>query len=188
MDSLLNFLMFALPGGFVGSVLSWLVSRRDRDNDMLSKLQASINMLSEENRKILEENIQLRRENARLQANQEEILQKQRALLTEVEHLRAEIAKLTNNHNENTNIHSVYSRDLIRNDIDGLCRIPEEHRRRKGISGRKPERLPSGGERGGLAPYGGNRSHESEETEKDGDAGRDSGRVSEDDADDEKPP
>lgn len=102
MDSLLNFLMFALPGGFVGSVFTWLVGRREHNNDMLSKLQASINMLSDENRKILAENIQLRRENANLQANQEEILQKQRALLKEVEHLRTEISKLTSKKNNET--------------------------------------------------------------------------------------
>lgn len=95
MESLLNFLMFALPGGFIGSVFTWLVGRREHNNDMLSKLQASINMLSEENRKILAENVQLRRENAELQANQEEILRKQRALLKEVESLRNEITKLT---------------------------------------------------------------------------------------------
>ena len=103
MDSLLDFLMFALPGGFIGSVFTWFVSRREHNNDMLSKLQASINMLSEENRKILAENVQLRRENAALQANQEEILQKQRALLREVEHLRSEITKLTNGNNETYN-------------------------------------------------------------------------------------
>lgn len=102
MESLLNFLMFALPGGFIGSVFTWLVGRREHNNDMLSKLQASINLLSEENRKILAENVQLRRENANLQANQEEILQKQRALLKEVERLRTEISKLTNNKNYET--------------------------------------------------------------------------------------
>lgn len=100
MDSLLNFLMFALPGGFVGSVFTWLVGRREHNNDMLSKLQASINMLSEENRKILAENVQLRKENAGLQANQEEILQKQRALLREVDLLRGEIIKLTKRNDE----------------------------------------------------------------------------------------
>lgn len=103
MESLLNFLMFALPGGFIGSVFTWLVGRREHNNDMLSKLQASINMLSEENRKILAENVQLRRENANLQANQEEILQKQRALLIEVEQLRTEISKFTNKKNEAIN-------------------------------------------------------------------------------------
>lgn len=95
MDILLNFLMYSLPGGFLGSVFTWLVGRREHNNDMLSKLQASINMLSEENRKILAENVQLRKENAGLQANQEEILQKQRALLREVDLLRGEIIKLT---------------------------------------------------------------------------------------------
>ena len=82
MDILLNFLMYSLPGGFLGSVFTWLVGRREHNNDMLSKLQASINMLSEENRKILAENVQLRKENAGLQANQEEILKTQRDLLT----------------------------------------------------------------------------------------------------------
>ncbi len=89
MDILLNFLMYSLPSGFLGSVFTWLVGRREHNNDMLSKLQASINMLSEENRKILAENVQLRKENAGLQANQEEILQKQRALLREVDLLAA---------------------------------------------------------------------------------------------------
>ena len=100
MESLLNLLMYALPGGFLGSVFTWLVGRREHNNDMLSKLQASINMLSEENRKILAENVQLRRENAHLQANQEVILQKQHALLEEVERLRTEIINLTRKNNE----------------------------------------------------------------------------------------
>ena len=103
MDILLNFLMYSLPGGFLGSVFTWLVGRREHNNDMLSKLQASINMLSEENRKILAENVQLRKENAGLQANQEEILQKQRALLREVDLLRGEIIKLTKKNNETSN-------------------------------------------------------------------------------------
>ena len=103
MDILLNFLMYSLPGGFLGSVFTWLVGRREHNNDMLSKLQASINMLSEENRKILAENVQLRKENAGLQANQEEILQKHRALLREVDLLRGEIIKLTKKNNETSN-------------------------------------------------------------------------------------
>ena len=76
MDGLMDFLMFALPGGFIGSIFTWFVGRRKQNNDMLSQLQASINMLSSENRKILDENIQLRRENADLKANQEEMIQK----------------------------------------------------------------------------------------------------------------
>ncbi|MCE2616105.1 MAG: hypothetical protein ACTTKN_06565 [Phocaeicola sp.] len=102
MDGLIDFLMFALPGGFIGSFFTWLVGRRKQDNDMLSQLQASINMLSSENRKILEENIQLRRENVDLKANQEEMIQKLSRLTKEVERLRKVISKQTGNE-EKTN-------------------------------------------------------------------------------------
>lgn len=97
MDGLIDFLMFALPGGFVGSFFTWLVGRRKQNNDMLSQLQASINMLSGENRKILDENVQLRRENADLKSNQEEMLIKLSKLAKEVERLRKVINKQTGN-------------------------------------------------------------------------------------------
>ena len=103
MELLTNLLTYSLPGGFLGAVFSWMANRRERDNDMLAKLQASINLLSEENRKILAENVQLRRENANLQANQEEMLAKLGALTREVEQLRSTINKLRNNRNENKN-------------------------------------------------------------------------------------
>lgn len=117
MDSLMNFLMFALPGGFIGSIFAWLFGRRKRDNDMLSQLQASINLLSEENRKILEENVQLRRENADLKANQEEMILKLTGLTKEVERLRKVISKQTvNNEKQNTGGHPhaniIYDRAL----------------------------------------------------------------------------
>ena len=103
MDGLMDFLMFALPGGFIGSIFTWFVGRRKQNNDMLSQLQASINMLRSENRKILDENIQLRRENADLKANQEEMIQKLSRLTKEVERLR--------------NPRATYSRVLP----DGMC-------------------------------------------------------------------
>lgn len=63
MDSIwMQILAFALPGGFLGSVFTWIFSRRKQNNDFLKELQSSINLLSGENKKILEENIQLRRE------------------------------------------------------------------------------------------------------------------------------
>lgn len=83
----MDILRIGLPGGFLGAIASWAVSRRTRDNDMLAKLQASINLLAEENRKILAENVQLRRENAGLKAAQEE-------LIVEVSHLSKEIERL----------------------------------------------------------------------------------------------
>ena len=70
----MQILAFALPGGFLGSVFTWIFSRRKQNNDFLKELQSSINLLSGENKKILEENIQLRRENIDLKANQEEML------------------------------------------------------------------------------------------------------------------
>ena len=99
MEGLREFLMFALPGGFLGSVFAWLAGRRKRNNDMLSQLQSSINMLCGENRKILDENVQLRVENAQLRANQEEMIQKLALLTKEVERLRKVINKKTNEKN-----------------------------------------------------------------------------------------
>lgn len=120
MDGLMNFLMFALPGGFIGSIFTWFVGRRKQNNDMLSQLQASINMLSSENRKILDENVQLRRENADLKSNQEEMLIKLSRLTKEVERLRKVINKQTGNEekpNPRGNPRTNYSRVLP----DGVC-------------------------------------------------------------------
>lgn len=91
----MQLLTFALPGGFLGSVLTWIFSRRKQNNDFLKELQSSINLLSAENKKILEENIQLRRENIDLKANQEEMLVRIDRLTKEVERLRKAIGKRT---------------------------------------------------------------------------------------------
>ena len=94
MDSIwMQILAFALPGGFLGSVFTWIFSRRKQNNDFLKELQSSINLLSGENKKILEENIQLRRENIDLKANQEEMLVRIDRLTKEVERLRKTIGK-----------------------------------------------------------------------------------------------
>lgn len=97
MEILLNLLTYSLPGGFLGSVFAWLVGRRRQDNDMLVQLQKSINMLSEENRKILDENIKLRKEKRQLNCQSEAIKQNQKLLEEEIKRLRAEIIKLTSN-------------------------------------------------------------------------------------------
>ena len=46
MELLINLLTYSLPGGFLGAVFSWMAKPQERDNDMLAKLQASINLLS----------------------------------------------------------------------------------------------------------------------------------------------
>ena len=102
MDNIwMQLLTFALPGGFLGSVFTWIFSRRKQNNDFLKELQSSINLLSGENKKILEENIQLRRENVDLKANQEEMLMRIDRLTKEVERLRKTIGKRTS-HEDNT--------------------------------------------------------------------------------------
>ena len=68
MDEVWNILAWAIPSGFLSSVATWLITRRKQNNDFLSELQSSINLLSSENKKILAENIQLRRENVDLKA------------------------------------------------------------------------------------------------------------------------
>ena len=102
MDNIwMQLLTFALPGGFLGSVFTWIFSHRKQNNDFLKELQSSINLLSGENKKILEENIQLRRENVDLKANQEEMLVRIDRLTKEVERLRKTIGKRTS-HEDNT--------------------------------------------------------------------------------------
>ena len=102
MDNIwMQLLTFALPGGFFGSVFTWIFSRRKQNNDFLKELQSSINLLSGENKKILEENIQLRRENIDLKANQEEMRVRIDRLTKEVERLRKTIGKRTS-HEDNT--------------------------------------------------------------------------------------
>lgn len=100
----MDILRFSLPGGFLGAVASWVVSRRTRDNDMLAKLQASINLLADENRKILAENVQLRKENAGLKVSQEELIAEVSHLSKEIERLRKIINKQINETNNQKNM------------------------------------------------------------------------------------
>ncbi|GAB6010801.1 MreC domain-containing protein [Viscerimonas tarda] len=100
---LVELLTYGLPTGFIGSVVTWIITRKKQKNDMLQELQSSINMLSEENRKILNENIQLRKENAAMSVRQEEMLLRMEQLTREVERLRKVINKKTTTKNEKSN-------------------------------------------------------------------------------------
>ena len=108
---LADFLMYALPSGFLSGLFTWLASRRKRNNDMLRELQSSINMLSEENRKILQENVQLRRENADLKSNQEEMIIRLSRLTKEVERLRKVINKQTGNEEKSNHVRTPTARN-----------------------------------------------------------------------------
>lgn len=71
----------------VTGIAGWIAGRQKRNNDFLGDLQRSINMLAEENAKLLEELVGVRKENAELKRNQEE-------MKTEIVKLRQENAEL----------------------------------------------------------------------------------------------
>ena len=58
----MQILTWALPSGFLSSVVTWLVTRRQRNNDFLASLQKSIDLLTDNahllaNQKVMEEKI-----------------------------------------------------------------------------------------------------------------------------------
>lgn len=85
-------LMYALPGGFLGAAASWAVGRRKRNNDFLSEMQRSIDLLSEKYNQVLQENVLLRQEKAEWQVVQQTLLAKVDRLTREVENLRRKIS------------------------------------------------------------------------------------------------
>lgn len=67
-------------------IVSYLVGKRQRNNDFLNQLQESINMLVDENTKLLAENVELRTKVAALQVAQNK-------LLSEIKNLRKDLKK-----------------------------------------------------------------------------------------------
>lgn len=106
-ETLLELLQYGLPSGFITSLITWIVTKRQRNNDMLSALQKSINMLVDENTKVLEENIKLRKEKVALESAQEELRVQLSALTKEVEKLRKIINKQVKNNEKNNTDNSV---------------------------------------------------------------------------------
>lgn len=70
----------------VTGVISYIVGRGQRNNEFLKQLQGSINMLVDENTKLLEENVKLRMTVAALQVAQND-------LMNELAELRKELKK-----------------------------------------------------------------------------------------------
>lgn len=87
--AIIGYVFSALTG-----VAGWLVGKRKRKNDFLSDLQGSINMLADENAKLLKELIAVRKENAALMLNQEQMKIEIGTLRKENEELRREIGEL----------------------------------------------------------------------------------------------
>lgn len=93
-DGTTQILTWALPSGFLSSLLTWIVSRRRRDNDFLAALQRSIDLLSEKYTGTLDENVRLQADNARLLANQKIMEEKIDSLNRKIDRLTRRLNQL----------------------------------------------------------------------------------------------
>ena len=82
------------------AAVGWLVGSRKRKNDFLKDLQASINLLSSENKRLLEEItnanaeiVAVRKENEELKASVDRLCAENSQLRDEVRQLREQVAK-----------------------------------------------------------------------------------------------
>ena len=82
------------------AVVGWIVGSRKRKNDFLKDLQASINLLSAENKRLLEEItnanaeiVAVRKENEELKASVDRLCTENSQLKDEVRQLREQVAK-----------------------------------------------------------------------------------------------
>ena len=65
--------IFSYVAPVLTAVAGWFAGRKKQNNDFLSDLQASINLLAEENKKLMAEVVELRKENAKLRIEVEEL-------------------------------------------------------------------------------------------------------------------
>jgi len=82
----------ALP--VVVGVAGFIAGRRKRDNDFLSELQSSIDMLSAKNREQIDEIIKLREQVVKVREENLELSKSQEKLIRENTELRAEVNRL----------------------------------------------------------------------------------------------
>lgn len=82
------------------AAVGWLVGSRKRKNDFLKDLQASINLLSAENKRLLKEItnanseiVAVRKENEELKASVDRLCSENSQLKDEVRQLREQVAK-----------------------------------------------------------------------------------------------
>jgi TolA-binding protein len=123
MDSVvMQILAWALPSGFLSSVVAWLVTRRQRNNDFLASLQKSIDLLTEKYTETLDENVRLQADNAHLLANQKVMEEKIDALNKKIDQL----TKQLKTQNEKSNSGNS-PRSAPRRSADGGVRSNQEH-------------------------------------------------------------
>jgi len=94
---LLELFITALSSGSVASLLTWLFSKKRRDNDFLSALQNSINILTENYTITLNKLVEVQRQNAELIAGQ-------LTMQSEINTLKKENSKLLEKINELTKL------------------------------------------------------------------------------------
>jgi len=117
----LQILTYALPSGFLGSVVTWLVTGRRRRNDFLAEMQKSIDMLSEKYNAVLQDNIMLRQEKAEWKVTQKELLLKVDKLTREVENLRRNFNRKQKENGTNNQVETPYVAAPCLSDDDGVC-------------------------------------------------------------------
>lgn len=88
--TIIGYLFSALTG-----LAGWMVGRKKQNNDFISELQGSINMLAEKNSELLKEIVTLREQNATLLSNQAEMKQEIASLRKENAGLKKEIEDLS---------------------------------------------------------------------------------------------
>lgn len=95
-DFLMNIVQWLLPGGAVGSVVTWFATRKIRRMDVLKKLQQSIDLLTNKYTEVLNENVQLKADNAKLLANQRAMEEKIDALNNKIDILTKQLKSKRN--------------------------------------------------------------------------------------------
>lgn len=83
-----DLLMFLLPGGAIGSVVTWFATRRERKMGSIQKLLETIEEMVKKYDEVLDENVQLKADNAQLLANQ-------RVLELKIDHLTEMVNRLS---------------------------------------------------------------------------------------------
>ncbi len=78
----------------ISSYITWILARRKRDNDFISDLQSSINLLTDNYKKALNELTTLRAENVDLKSTQQKMIVQIEELKVENEKLKSTINAL----------------------------------------------------------------------------------------------
>ena len=74
--------------------IGWLAGNRKRKNDFLSDMQASIDLLSEKNKRLVEEVVLLREENAKVRSEVTQLREENKALRLEIEALNKNLVNV----------------------------------------------------------------------------------------------